>query len=42
VTTVDVRSKARDGRADFGANAQRIADLLAAIRVRLPADLEVE
>ncbi len=42
VTVVDVRAKARDGRADFGAGARRIADLLAAVRARLPADLEAD
>jgi len=42
VTVLDVRAKARDGRADFGMNARRIQDLLAAVRVRLPAELEVD
>ena len=41
-TIVDMRAKARVGRSDFGANAQRIQDFKAAVRARLPSDLAID
>jgi hypothetical protein len=42
VSVLDVRAKSRVGRGDFGANAERVLDFIAAVRARLPADLQIE